>query len=139
MLGIFTILLISVPGSAFASSNSPYDSGYDHGCDDAGISDSSDRYINQPEKGPSFHTSEFMNGYNAGVSSCSSSSNDYNDNYYTPPQSNQRTEVNCDKAGVAGGVLGGLAGALTGSPNVALGGYSAGSTIGKNICESNKN
>jgi hypothetical protein len=35
--------------------------------------------------------------------------------------------------------MGGLAGALTGSPNVALGGYSAGSTIGKNICESNKN
>jgi hypothetical protein len=44
----------------------PYDSGYDHGCDDAKISDLSDRYINQPEKGPSFHTDEFMNGYNDG-------------------------------------------------------------------------
>lgn len=33
-----------------------YDSGYDHGCDDAGISNLGDRYINQPEKGPSFHT-----------------------------------------------------------------------------------
>lgn len=77
-LSIFTILLISIPGSALASSKSPYDSGYDHGCDDAGISDSSDRYINQPEKGPSFHTSEFMNGYNSGYNSCSSSNNNYN-------------------------------------------------------------
>jgi hypothetical protein len=68
---IFTILLLFVPGSALASSGSPYDSGYNHGCDDAGISDSSDRYINQPEKGPSFHTSEFMNGYYAGIESCS--------------------------------------------------------------------
>ena len=68
---IFTILLISIPVSASASSKSPYESGYDHGCDDARISDSSDRYINQPEKGPSFHTSEFMDGYNSGVSACS--------------------------------------------------------------------
>ena len=58
---------------------SPYDSGRDHGCDDARISDPSDRYINQPEKGPSFHTSEFMNGYDSGFSSCSSS-NSNNDN-----------------------------------------------------------
>lgn len=60
---------------------SPYDSGYDHGCDDARISDSSDRYINQPEKGPSFHTSEFMNGYDSGFNSCSS----YNSNNYNSP------------------------------------------------------
>jgi hypothetical protein len=53
------------------SSKSPYDSGYDHGCDDARISDPSDRYINQPEKGPSFHTNEFMSGYNAGYNACS--------------------------------------------------------------------
>ena len=51
---------------ANASSNSPYESGRDHGCDDAGISDVDDRYINQPEKGPSFHTNEFMRGYNDG-------------------------------------------------------------------------
>jgi hypothetical protein len=43
-----------------ASSRSPYDSGYDHGCDDAKISDPNDIYINQPEKGTSFHTDEFM-------------------------------------------------------------------------------
>jgi hypothetical protein len=54
-----------------ASSKSPYDSGYDHGCDDAKISDLDDRYINQPEKGPSFHTNEFMRGYNDGYDACS--------------------------------------------------------------------
>jgi hypothetical protein len=59
--------------SAFASESSPYDSGYDHGCDDAGISDPGDRYINQQGKGPSFHTEEFMNGYDAGFNGCSSS------------------------------------------------------------------
>ena len=32
------------------------DSGFNHGCDDAEISNPDDRYINQPEKGPSFHT-----------------------------------------------------------------------------------
>ena len=56
---------------ANASSNSPYESGRDHGCDDAEISDVDDRYINQPEKGPSFHTNEFMRGYNAGYDDCS--------------------------------------------------------------------
>jgi hypothetical protein len=75
IFGVFTILLITIPGSALASSGSPYDSGYNHGCDDARISDPSDRYINQPEKGPSYHTSEFMNGYNSGFNSCGSTSN----------------------------------------------------------------
>jgi hypothetical protein len=56
---------------AEAGGKSPYNSGYDHGCDDADISDPSDRYINQPEKGPSFHTDEFMDGYHAGYNSCS--------------------------------------------------------------------
>ena len=59
---------------ANASSNSPYESGYDHGCDDAGISDVGDRYINQDEKGPSFHTNEFMRGYNSGYDDCSGGS-----------------------------------------------------------------
>ena len=70
------ILLASVLAAqiqlADAGSKSPYDSGYDHGCDDAGISDPSDRYINEPGKGPSFHTNEFMQGYNAGYNDCSS-------------------------------------------------------------------
>jgi hypothetical protein len=55
----------------YASKSSPYDSGYDHGCDDAGRSES-DKYINQPEKGPSFHTNAFMDGYYAGLNACSS-------------------------------------------------------------------
>ena len=69
------LLLASVLGPqiqfADASSKSPYDSGYDHGCDDAGISDPSDRYINEPGKGPNFHTDEFMQRYNAGYNACS--------------------------------------------------------------------
>ena len=36
-----------------------------------GISDVGDRYINQDEKGPSFHTNEFMRGYNSGYDDCS--------------------------------------------------------------------
>lgn len=48
-----------------------FDVGYDHGCNDASISDFSNRYINQPEKGPSFHTDEFMLGYDAGYNACS--------------------------------------------------------------------
>jgi hypothetical protein len=56
---------------ANAGGKSPYESGYDHGCDDADISDPDDRYINQPEKGPSFHTVEFMRGYNDGYDECS--------------------------------------------------------------------
>ena len=55
----------------FASESSPYDSGYDHGCDDARISDPDDRYINEDGKGPSNHTDEFMNGYNNGYNNCS--------------------------------------------------------------------
>jgi hypothetical protein len=54
----------------YASESSAYQSGYDHGCDDAGISDSDERYINQPEKGPAFHTPEFMRGYDDGFESC---------------------------------------------------------------------
>lgn len=59
---------------ANASSESLYRSGYNHGCDDADISDPDDRYINQPEKGPSFHTNEFMRGYNDGYDNCSGNS-----------------------------------------------------------------
>ena len=43
----------------------PYDAGYS----DAKLSFSA-RYINQPEKGPSFYTQEFMSGCNAGFSAC---------------------------------------------------------------------
>jgi hypothetical protein len=70
---------------------SPYDAGYEHSCSDAGISSASDRYINQDEKGPSFHTADFMNGYNSGVSKCSSSGNDYNSQSGNNGQSSSRS------------------------------------------------
>jgi hypothetical protein len=66
--------IVCIP-SAFAS-NDAYDSGRDHGCDDARISDPSDRYINEPGKGPSFHTNEFMNGYYDGFNSCGGGGDD---------------------------------------------------------------
>jgi hypothetical protein len=78
----FLLLLASLSAlqlqSGEASSNSPYDSGYDHGCDDADISDLDDRYINQPGKGPSFHTDEFMSGYDDGYGDCSISNSNSN-------------------------------------------------------------
>ena len=71
----FTIVLIvpitSSNWLAYASTNNPYQSGYYHGCDDAEIPNSSDRYINQPEKGSAFHTDEFMRGYIDGFDACS--------------------------------------------------------------------
>ncbi len=70
---ICTLTVLSPLPSVQGSKASPYDSGYGHGCDDAKISDPSERYTNQPEKGPSYHTEEFNNGYDAGFSSCSSS------------------------------------------------------------------
>lgn len=63
IFGILAVLLISVPGSALASSKSPYESGFDHGYNDAQLYYPSEHYINQPGKGPEFHTSDFMNGY----------------------------------------------------------------------------
>ena len=84
--------------NAYASESSPYDSGYSQGCDDAGISDPDDRYINQPEKGPAFHTEEFMSGYDNGFESCAQdSSNENCDSSYpdvciaSPPP-----DLNCD-------------------------------------------
>jgi hypothetical protein len=80
---------------AYASGNSAYESGYDHGCDDANISDSDDRYINQPERGPRFHTPQFMDGYRAGFSSCSGSIQD--DNRGAPSTPNRATGINWEQ------------------------------------------
>jgi len=55
--------------------NLPYKSGYSHGCSDSKISEPSERYINQPGKGPGYHTNEFMRGYNDGFESCSGENN----------------------------------------------------------------
>jgi hypothetical protein len=76
MVAIIISLILSTQQAmftVFASESSPYNSGYDHGCDDAGISDPDDRYINQPDKGPSHHTGVFMQGYDDGFDRCSSS------------------------------------------------------------------
>lgn len=58
-----------------ATSKSPYDSGYDHGCNDAEIEDENEQYINQPGKGPEFHTNLFMTGYYEGFEDCADPSN----------------------------------------------------------------
>lgn len=62
MIIYFVIATSAFPFSypLLVNSTTPYDSEYENGCDDARISDPADRYINQPEKGPSHHTSEFM-------------------------------------------------------------------------------
>jgi hypothetical protein len=46
-------------------------SGYDQGCNDAKIPNLSDRYINQPGKGPRDHSNEFMCQYKKGFNDCS--------------------------------------------------------------------
>jgi len=60
---VFTLIVMIaisfsiVPSSSAGSvTTEVYDSGFNHGCDDAGIADLSDRYINLPGKGPTFHT-----------------------------------------------------------------------------------
>lgn len=67
-LGIFVVIASSIT-SVYASEKTPYESGYDHGCDDADL-DVDDRYINEPGKGKSYHTDEFNNGYDEGFDDC---------------------------------------------------------------------
>ena len=65
------VLIIGVTSTnAYATKKDPYESGFDHGCSDSHIEDASDRYINQPEKGPKYHTSDFMRGYYDGFKEC---------------------------------------------------------------------
>jgi hypothetical protein len=80
---VLTAVTASQMQLATGSGTSPYQSGYNHGCSDARISDPSDRYINEPGKGPSYHTPAFMNGYYAGFNACSggSSGGSYNNGY----------------------------------------------------------
>jgi tetratricopeptide (TPR) repeat protein len=46
-------------------------SGYNRGCIDAQIPNPSERYINQSNNGPSFHSDAFMQAYNEGFDACS--------------------------------------------------------------------
>src|SRR5687768_9120578 len=72
LLVMIAISISIVPSSSVGSATTEvYDNGYEHGCDDAGIVNPSDRYINQPGKGPSFHTNEFMDGYYTDFYECS--------------------------------------------------------------------
>jgi hypothetical protein len=67
-LALFMVAALGVSLVPISSSNkSPYESGYDHGCDD---SEAEDRYINELGKGASFHTDEFMDGYRTGYREC---------------------------------------------------------------------
>jgi hypothetical protein len=72
--GIAFILLLTILipiGQTAATKSSAYDSGYNHGCSDAR---NGDQYINTPGKGASFHTAEFMRGYDSGHNACAGSS-----------------------------------------------------------------
>lgn len=62
-------------GGSDETRKAAFDSGYGHGCSDAKISVDSQRYINQPGKGPSYHTSDFMDGYYQGFDYCSTTVN----------------------------------------------------------------
>ena len=68
------ILIIIIAAVCFVTLNAmaketPFQAGYDHGCSDAKLKLSA-TYFNQPGKGPSFHTREFMSAYNVGFSTC---------------------------------------------------------------------
>lgn len=54
----------------FASAQNRFQSGYDHGCSDGQIPIYHKRYLNQPQKGPEFHTTDFMKGYTQGFAEC---------------------------------------------------------------------
>jgi hypothetical protein len=77
LLAILCFSIISSSSSGYGKSD-VYNSGYEHGCNDAGISDKASRYINQPEAGPSLNSDEFMHGYNDGFDACSSSNDNSN-------------------------------------------------------------
>ena len=75
-LSIAVVALIVVAAASLgimqgviAKKGTPFQAGYDHGCNDAKVTFSV-RYINQPGKGSNFHTQEFMSGYNRGFSTC---------------------------------------------------------------------
>jgi hypothetical protein len=69
ILVLIVVILIQLGQYTYAISG--YDSGYNHGCDDAKVADPSQRYINQPDKGPNFHSDPFMQEYKSGFNSCS--------------------------------------------------------------------
>jgi hypothetical protein len=69
LITITTIAAVSFIIPNAMAKGTPFQAGYDHGCSDAKLTFSK-RYINQPGKGPSLHTIEFMKGYNTGLEAC---------------------------------------------------------------------
>lgn len=69
IIAVLVIVAASLGIQTGLGKETPYDIGYQHGCSDAKLP-FSERYINQPGKGPSFHTPEFMGGYHAGFNAC---------------------------------------------------------------------
>jgi hypothetical protein len=96
LLAILCFSIISSSSSGYGKSD-VYNSGYEHGCNDAGISDKASRYIIQPEAGPSLNSDEFMHGYSDGFDTCSSS----NDNSNMEDENNTMCEDygNCEDDG----------------------------------------
>jgi hypothetical protein len=80
------VALGASPDPISASSKSPYESGYDHGCDDSELK-AEDRYINEPGKGASFHTDEFMDGYRTGYQECKEGNSNDSENDDEPSSS----------------------------------------------------
>jgi hypothetical protein len=74
-LVIMTTAYVGITQSAMAKKGDAgsFKVGYDHGCSDA-ILPVSARYIEQPGKGPQFHSGVFMDGYHAGFAACSGES-----------------------------------------------------------------
>ena len=71
LIFVFVLGSILIPFSIGKIPTPNFRSGMDHGCKDASISNSSNRYINQPHRGASFHSPEFMQGYYKGFHQCS--------------------------------------------------------------------
>jgi hypothetical protein len=69
LLVISTAISVQLGQCVYAISR--YGSGYNHGCDDTKLADQSEIYINQPERGPNFHSHTFMRGYESCFNSCS--------------------------------------------------------------------
>ena len=101
-LGILTLLTMLSPlgQQVYAAAHT---SGYNHGCSDAQISNPSDRYINQPEKGSSFHSDAFMQAYNEGFGACSGGHIQLiNHNSDSSDNSNSDTNDNSDQSSNSG-------------------------------------
>ncbi len=99
LMMVASLALAGSVGSGFATKDA-YKSGYDHGCDDAQISNPSDWYINGVNSngestGPDHHTTQFMAGYNAGFKECGYDNGVLIDNSNTDVNTqNQAAETN---------------------------------------------